>query len=670
MSEALILPNPRVYLEREAPREAPLDRVAGAMMSVVIARTTHGRAKRLARILEPVAQHATAMRMMTDIALANEARAMRATLRAHADWPDAAVAQTLALAAEAAARVLGLRPYEEQILGAYAAVRGMAAEMATGEGKTLAATLAAGVAGLGGVPVHVVTVNRYLAERDAEQMRPLYEFLGLSCGLVTEAVPLPLRAAEYRRDITVCTNKDVPFDYMRDRLAMGRARSNLRRKAARIAGGDIASSNGTKFAGPPGGGTLLRGLHFAIVDEADSVLIDEARTPLILSAELEDDRDPDVFRSALEIASGFRAGTHFTLYARERRVMLLEEGQRALASQSHRGTPWDGIAERERLVELALTAQHTLRRDEHYLVREGKAEIIDEFTGRVMPDRSWSDGLQEMVECNEGLTMTPPRMTISRTTYQRFYRRYRMLSGMSGTLREVAGELWRVYRLPVAAIPTHRPDRKRHSGPFGFAGEDSKWRAVAAHAGAAHAAGTPVLIGTRTVEASQRAAAALEAAGLPHVVLNAAQDATEAEIVARAGDSGAITVATNMAGRGTDIRLGGGVVDRGGLTVIVSEPHEARRIDRQLAGRCGRQGDPGSVAYFVSLEDPLLTWHAPALPRAIAARLPRGVRDLAIRVLARLAQIRAERLHGRMRRELSRLEEWLGDAIAFAGEQQ
>jgi preprotein translocase subunit SecA len=664
MSDALTLPPPLIYQERAALREAPLDRFAAAAMSLVIARRTRSRGAGLAAILDPVMRCASGLRRLTDRELGNEARAVRASLRAKADWPDQALAQALAVTAEAAARILGLRPYDEQILGAFAALRGMAAEMATGEGKTLAATLAASVSGLAGVPVHVVTVNRYLAERDAEQMRPLYSFLGLSCGVVTEAVPLPLRAAAYRCDITVCTNKDVPFDYMRDRLAMGRARSNLRRKAA-----SISSINDPNSAARSSG-TLLRGLHFAIVDEADSVLIDEARTPLILSAELPDDRDPAMYRSALEIAAGFRDGAHFTLHERERRVTLLPDGQRALASQAHRGAPWDAIAERERLIELALTALHTLRRDEHYLVRDGRAEIIDEFTGRVMPDRSWSDGLQEMVECHQGLDLTPPRMTIARTTYQRFYRRYRRLSGMSGTLREVAGELWRVYRLPVAAIPLHRPDNKSHRGPFGFADENAKWRAVAEHTAAARNAGTPVLIGTRTVEASQRAAAALLAAGIPHRVLNAAQDATEAEIVSHAGEAAVVTVATNMAGRGTDIRLGTGVAAQGGLTVIVSEPHEAGRIDRQLAGRCGRQGDPGSVSRFVSLDDALLARHAPVFIRALVTRLPARTRAAAVCLLARLAQRAAERLHARMRGELLRLEEWLGDAIAFAGEDQ
>jgi preprotein translocase subunit SecA len=315
-----------------------------------------------------------------------------------------------------------------------------------------------------------------------------------------------------------------------------------------------------------------------------------------------------------------------------------------------------------------LTALHTLRRDEHYLVRAGRAEIIDEFSGRVLPDRTWSDGLQEMVERKEGLALSPARSTIARTTYQRFYRRYRRLSGMSGTLREVAGELWRVYRLPVATIPLHRPDRKSHEGVHGFATADAKWQAIAARAGQTQRHGVPVLIGTRTVETSRRASAALHAGGLCGTVLNAAQDAAEAAIIAEAGAPFALTVATNMAGRGTDIRLHDGVADAGGLCVVVSEPHESRRIDRQLAGRCGRQGDPGRVLRFVSLDDALLRAHCPKLARLLARRLPPVLRAAAIRALARLAQMRAARLHARMRRELLQTEEWLGDAIGFAGE--
>jgi preprotein translocase subunit SecA len=660
MSDALVLPAPLLYPEKTARRETGIDRMAAAALSHVVARGGSRRAAKLAAVLPLVEAQGQRLRGVSDATLTDMARALSGTLRTQLNiHQHATLAPALALAAEAAGRVLGMRPYPEQILGASAVVRGMAAEMATGEGKTLAATLAASAVALGGLPVHLVTVNRYLAERDAAQMRPLYALLGLSCGLVTEAVPTIRRAAQYRCDITVCTNKDVPFDYMRDRLAMGRARSNLRRKAARIAGTDAFGE---------AGGMLLRGLHFAIVDEADSVLIDEARTPLILSAELEDDRDLDVFGAALEIAADLREGRHYVLRTQERRAVLLAAGQGVLASLAERGAPWDSYAESERLVVLALTALHMLRRDEHYLVRDGKVELIDEFTGRVMPDRSWSDGLQEMVECREGLTLTPPRMTIARTTYQRFYRRYQHLGGLSGTLSEVAGELWRVYRLPVATIPLHCPDRKIHRGPACFVDDAAKWQAIAGCVASIRARGTPVLIGTRTVAASQRAAAALQTAGIDHVVLNAAQDAAEAQIISQAGEAGIVTVATNMAGRGTDIRLGEGVAANGGLCVVVSEPHEAGRIDRQLAGRCGRQGDHGTVLRFMSLTDPLLEVYLPQFLLRLVALFPGAIRGLSIRLLGRIAQIRAEQLHARMRARLLRVEEWLSDAISFAGE--
>jgi preprotein translocase subunit SecA len=305
--------------------------------------------------------------------------------------------------------------------------------------------------------------------------------------------------------------------------------------------------------------------------------------------------------------------------------------------------------------------------DEHYLIRDGKAQIIDEFTGRVLPDRTWTDGLQELVERKEGLELSPRRDTEARMTYQRFARRYRCLSGLSGTLHEVAGELWRVYGVRVARVPPNRPDRKTIRPPIGHADEAAKWRAIATRAASLHAQGTPVLIGTRTLGASERASAALSAVGLPHVVLNAAQDAAEAEIIAAAGREGAITVATNMAGRGTDIRIGDTVALNGGLRVIVSEPHEARRIDRQLIGRCGRQGQPGEAETHVSLDDALLTRHGTRVERVAARALHRVSGGNSVVWASRRAQRRSEQLHAAMRRDLMRSDEWIDDSIAFAG---
>jgi preprotein translocase subunit SecA len=549
------------------------------------------------------------------------------------------------------------------MVGAHAVLRGMVAEMATGEGKTLAGMLASAVAALGGVPVHLVTVNGYLAERDAALGAPFYRMLGLTSGCVTESTAPEARRAAYGADIAICTNKDLAFDYMRDLLQAGRQVGPLRGRVAALA------------ASAPAGGRLLRGLHFAVVDEADSVLVDEARTPLILSGAAQSASEdalhhPVVHDRALDLAGRLRSGAHFAAVPAGRRVVLTAAGRGELARLcAGLGPPWDSAEERERLAGHALTALRLLVRDEHYLVRNGKAEIIDEYTGRTMPDRSWSDGLQGMVERKEGLPLSPPNHTLASMTYQRFFRRYRRLAGMTGTAREVAVELRAVYGLRVAAIPPHRPDLKRLLPPRAFANEAAKWRAIAKEAAACRAEGVPVMIGTRTVAASRAASGALAAASVPHAVLSAAQDAEEAAVIAGAGQAGVITVATNMAGRGTDIRLGPAVAARGGLHIIISELHEARRIDRQLAGRCGRQGDPGCVHVFVSGEDDLLERHAGILT-SVVRLLPARAACAVLPRLARLAQARAERSHAAARRALLRQDEWSGDTAAFAGQQE
>ncbi len=653
---ALRLPAPIPYPERRVPRETVWMRAEASAGALLRARAMRWQARGLGRIVAAASAAGVPLIALSDEALRARADAARRALQAAPDWPAAVLAEALAVVREAAHRVLGQRAYDTQMLGAAAALRGMAAEMATGEGKTLAAMIAAATAALGGVPVHLVTVNAYLAERDAAAGAPLYRFLGLTSGLVTETVPPEQRRAAYRSDIAVCTGKDLAFDYMRDRVAAGRRIGTLRLKAAVLAG-----------SRPGAAAPLLRGLHFAIIDEADSVLIDEARTPLILAARAGDATATAVADAALAIAAGLRVGADYAVLQAERRVVLSRAGVAALAAAVPEGAPWDEPAERERLIGQALTALHTLHRDEHYVVRDGRAELVDEFTGRIMADRSWSDGLQEMVERKEGLALSERHATMARMTYQRFFRRYRRLAGMSGTLAEVAGELWRVYRMPVAAIPRNRPPRVVMRAVRAAASAAGKWQAVADEVAAIHAAGAPVLIGTRTVAGSAQASAALAARGLPHVLLNAVTSGAEAEVIAAAGVRGAVMVATNMAGRGTDIGLTEAARAAGGLHVILSEPHEARRIDRQLAGRGGRQGDPGAVLPFCALDDALVERHGPRLRVWLARRLGSAWMT---RAAARSAQRRAERLHARMRRDLLRSDEWLGDAVAFAGESE
>jgi len=339
----------------------------------------------------------------------------------------------------------------------------------------------------------------------------------------------------------------------------------------------------------------MRGLHFALVDEADSILIDEARTPLIISGTADSDIDADAVSGALQLAATLEDGVDYFLSPEERRVFLTVHGQeRVTAFAEGRGRPWNSVITREELAREALAAIHLFHRGEQYVVADGKVQIVDEYTGRIMPDRFWSDGLHQMIEHKEGCAQSQRRTTIARITYQRFFRRYRRLAGMSGTLQPVARELWRVYRQPVVTIPTAKPIQRKHHPDIVAKTDAEKWALIVDRVKDLHERGLPVLIATRSVVASEQASAQLHAAGLPHTVLNATQDKHEAGIVAQAGESGRITVATNMAGRGTDIRLGDGVEELGGLQVIMTERHDARRIDLQLAGRAGRQGEPGS----------------------------------------------------------------------------
>jgi preprotein translocase subunit SecA len=493
-------------------------------------------------------------------------------------------------------------------MGGWVLLHGMVAEMETGEGKTLTATLPACTAALAGLPVHVVTVNDYLAARDAETMGPLYRLLGLSVGTVVSQMDTAARRGAYACDVTYCTNKQLVFDYLWDRISLEGSSSRMKLRIERLAGGPQRSEK-----------LIQRGLHFAIVDEADSVLVDEARTPLIISERGGDTVEQEIYVTAVELARALERNVDFEIDDRDRQVDLLEAGRARLAELGEpQGGIWRGQLRREALACQALSALHCFHLDQHYLVQGEKIEIIDEYTGRVMPDRSWEHGLHQMIEVKEGVPVTGRQQPRARISYQRFFRRYLHLAGMTGTAREVAGELSSVYRLPVVGIPTNRPVRRRSAGERVLRSADEKWEAVAARVAALYDAGRPVLVGTRSVEASERLSALLTEAVLPHRVLNARQDQEEALIIREAGEPGRITVATNMAGRGTDICLAAGVAERGGLHVIATERHEARRIDRQLFGRCGRQGDPGSYESFVSLEDALFDAHADALARRIA----------------------------------------------------
>ena len=636
------------YPERDEPREGRLERLVKRMRFFSGAIQAGG--KRMERIVPATAHAAAALGSPAADELRERATQLRARLKREGVQELELAASAFALVREAAGQAVGMRHFDAQLIGGWAMLNGMLAEMETGEGKTLTATLTAATAALAGRAVHVITVNDYLAERDAEWMRPVYETLGISVGCVKHGMDPEARRRAYRCDVTYCSNKEIAFDYLRDRMVLGGKPRSIAMKMEALGGAGVGSR------------LLLRGLQFAIVDEADSVLVDEARTPLILSAEAKGGQGEVLHAEALELARQLVPG-EFEL--RETGVEITERGLARLESLAEGlSGVWRGPRRREQMVRQGLSALHAFERDKHYLVRDGKVQIIDENTGRLMPDRSWERGLHQLIEIKEGCKVTGHRETLARISYQRFFRRYLSLAGMTGTAREVASELWAVYGLRVASIPTHRPSRRVRYADRVYGRSAQKWRAVVGAIAEMQESGRPVLVGTRSVAASETLAALLEEAGIAYRLLNARQDSDEAAIVARAGEARCVTVATNMAGRGTDIKLGPGVAELGGLHVIATELNDSGRIDRQLFGRCARQGDPGSCQAILAVEEDLVASFFPWASRLRGLdRLPTWLG----RSVFRVSRWRAEGAHSRSRRDLLDLDDYLGDILAFSG---
>ncbi len=571
------------------------------------------------------------------------------------------VMQAFAFIREAAARILGKRHYDCQLIGGWVMLKGSLAEMETGEGKTLTAALPACTAALAGIPVHIITVNDYLVERDARLMQPLYDALGLSVGFIREQMNLVERQAAYDCDIVYASNKQIAFDYLRDRIAMGNKTGRMQLQLQRLYRENRKQDQ-----------LMMRGLCFAIIDEADSVLIDEARTPLIISKEVQDsDLEQTLYNQALFVARHLKPNNDYRISQRQREISFTEKGIAEIEKRTRSmGSLWKGKRRREELVYQALVALHLFIRDRHYLVRDGKIHIIDEHTGRLMSDRNWERGLHQLIETREGCALSGHKETIARLTYQRFFRRYLHLAGMTGTAREVSGELKAVYGLKVVSVPTRKPVQRHWLGLSMFRDVEIKWAAIINRVQQLHKQDRPVLVGTRSVQESEYLSRLMAKAHLQHRVLNARQDQDEAEIVAEGGRKGYITVATNMAGRGTDIPLHEGVANIGGLHVIATEYNEARRIDRQLFGRCARQGEPGTCEAIVSLDDDLLKTHCPAflyfwLARQISDRkLHTG---FIFRLAMVLAQRRVEGQYRQMRRDVLKTEEKIDQMLAFSG---
>lgn len=648
------------YPERSIPHESWLDRL-GVRASGPVVRWTRARRARARAFVQLVADHGDKLKHLSDVELSGVATALRQQLRRNDLDNDGVTARSFALVREIAQRQLRMRHYDVQLIGGWILLQGMVAEMEAGEGKTLTATLPACTAALAGMPVHIITVNDYLAARDTELMKPVYEALGLSVGTIVQGMSADARRRAYGCDVTYCTNKEIAFDYLKDRITLGQKRSRAQLQLERLYGRSPRLQR-----------LLLRGLCFAIVDEADSVLVDEARTPLIIAGTGNVAEEQQLYEQALTLAGQLQATDDFKVLGRERRIQLTDSGKRHVETLSQEyGGIWSGTQRREELVRQALTALHLYARDKHYLVKDGKVQIIDEYTGRTMPDRSWEQGLHQMIETKENCELTLRRETLARMSYQNFFRRYLHLAGMTGTAQEIAGELWSVYRMNVVVVPPNKPIGRAPERTEIHATSDKKWAAVARHVKRVHGTQRPILVGTRSVEASEHLSRLLAAQNLDHQVLNARQDEEEANIIARAGKLGCITVATNMAGRGTDILLGPGVQQFGGLHVVITELHEAKRIDRQLCGRCGRQGDPGSYKAVLSLEDELPMLYVNRLLLKLAARsmayewfFSRWIFGLVMRT----AQASAERLHAGIRRDLLKMDERLDTALAFSGQ--
>jgi len=650
------------YAERLEPSPGALDRIAEFLIAATI-RPVRGLVRNpsasLRIIVREAARHEPVLRAAIDAELAARASNMRARLR-HRGFTPELVGECFGLISEAAFRTLGMRHYDVQMMAGWGLLQGKLVEMATGEGKTLAAALPAATVALAGYPVHVITVNDYLAARDAAELEPLYRFLGLTVGTVVPGMERPDRAVAYGRSIVYTTNKDLAFDYLRDGVALAGWKGTLRLAVERL-----------RRRGSDKPDLVLRGLHFAIVDEADSVFIDEARTPLILSASVAPAEETTVNGQALALARQLVPDEHYTVDLSRRLVTLEDAGKDHLEALSEElGGVWTSVRTREELVSRALAALILFRRDQQYVVAQGKVQIVDESTGRLMPDRSWERGLHQLVEAKEGCAPSPRRETIARITYQRLFRRFLRLSGMTGTGKEVSPEIRHVYGLDIVRIPLNRPSQRRHRLPRVCLTKAEKWRLIADTVEAvAVVAGRPILIGTRSVAASDEVSAILRERGIEHSLLNAMQDRDEAEIIARAGQPGTVTVATNMAGRGTDIRLGPGVAERGGLHVMLTEYHESRRVDRQLFGRSGRQGDPGSCEAVVSLEDEIFTTNVPRMTKAVRGLVARGIpaAGWAFPVLRWLAQSAAEHRGVVARKYNLREDQRLDRVLAFSG---
>lgn len=612
------------------------------------------------------------VRNMSEAALDDYiARTREIFVRGRQDY--AAVNRALAAVREVARRVTGEEAYIVQLMGALGMYHGGIIEMLTGEGKTLTGSLAAALIAWQHKHLHILTVNDYLAARDAAGRRPIFSRCLIDVGAVTQDTEQPERFEVYAKGIVYCTPKQVVADWLRDQIRLGRHTTPWAARNLFV----LTGSNGDR-------GPMVPGLRAALVDEADAVLIDEGVVPLIIARARREDEMSQVYREAAAMAVRLDEGPDFSMDYVHRRADLKRRGSdrlRAFFNEiAGRGGSaiWKAHRRGEELVRQALVARHCYVNQQQYQIVEGKIVIVDEYTGRFLPDRSWEHGLHQAVEAKENLEITADRETLARLSFQRYFRTYPFLCGMTGTAADATGEMEAVYSRPVTVIPTNRPVARQQWPTRIFKTQRDKWAAIVNSIEEIHNQGRPILVGTRSIASSELLSQMLTSRGLHHQVLNANFDKDEADVISRAGlgkskdqmdRSAAITVATNMAGRGTDIKLDAAAKEAGGLHVLLTEMHGAKRIDRQFIGRAGRQGDPGSAQTFVSMEDELITKFMSVAAKVLRER-PGHPEFRSVKVLQslfRIAQRKSEAKDRRNRGSVLKQDDWIDKHLPGAG---
>jgi preprotein translocase subunit SecA len=618
-----------------------------------LAGPTHaGRLGRYSLLVDRINALEPLFEVMSPEQLMSKAHDLRLRAR-QGDSLNSLLVEAFALVREAAKRAIGQRQFDVQIVGSIAIHNRCIAELETGEGKTLVATMPAFLNALPGKGVHIVTVNDYLAKRDAEWMGPIYQLLGLTVGCIQTGQSDTERREAYACDITYGTAKELGFDFLRDELKKLQLGGDAHRKTFE----EVYLGKGGHYEGQM---PVQRTHAYAIVDEADSILIDEARTPLIIGANNQPTQEEAAaYYGADQLAATLVRIKDYKYDPLERKAELTATGRRKVqavaANPAFVSLTVDGLYE---YVERSLRGQIAYLKDRDYVTVDGEVVIVDEFTGRMMPGRQWQDGLHQAIQAKERLEITLETITAARVTVQDFFKRYNKLAGMTGTASSDAAELRRIYKVGVFKVPTNRPGRRVWLPDRVYSNSEERFQAVADQIAEWNKKGVPVLVGTRSIEKSERLSALLEAQGIEHQILNAKNHEIEAQIVAQAGQNGRVTVATNMAGRGTDIKLGEGVAELGGLHVIGTERHEARRIDRQLSGRCARQGDPGLAQFFICLDDEIIEAFGEKPAARIRKRLG-GTGELTSVAMRRYfvaAQRKKERQHFRDRKLLMHYE--------------